>query len=181
MESISSKTGNYISQGANYDTAFEQFGLFDKNLGTTSSKVNKQIDVKFNTEDYRFSEKWLQLAGVRALRYFARSGTPTSYTEANYLNVRVYPNNTDPQAPSHGTLGMPKNIGSFTIPNGTSGFYEVTNNAMQDGDFVMVNVNGSANGISGLWVEKTAWNKFKAHFSGTSSGTPCTYLFIHSE
>lgn len=194
QEIDSSGNGDFTRAGTTHENVRDLAGDFQHygfQLGLSKHKVEGnwtrigQVDTQFNTvENYRFQSRWANVGGIRALRFDAMYSSSSSYSETDgeYMSVHVSPDgsNSNNNGIAHATIGLPKNTGEFQISANATGFVEVVNNYMQDGDAVSVNIKGTANGISNLWVEKTEWNKIKVHFNGSSASVvTCSYLFIH--
>lgn len=180
-----SGTGDFTRSGTDHENVREFSGIQRHKTKRDWTRIS-QIDTQFDSvENYRFQSRWANAGGIRALRFDAMYSASGSYSEVDgeYMSVYVSPGGSNPNnnGIAHATIGMPKNTGEFQIGTGASGYVDIVNNYMQDGDAVSVNVKGTANGVSNLWVEKLAWNKIRVHFSGTPTATiTCSYLFIHS-
>jgi len=155
-----------------------------KEINTILDEKDWIYDFGLGLEEYRLETRYSsppRKLNHYCMNKFGGSYSSTDATALFYLFEKSDTISNDGQGMA--TIGMPNNVGTFSIPSGTASSYQVipANKKIADKAVIMVNLCSAPSGITNWWVERNGFDRFTIHFTGTTSAiVKCSYFFIQS-
>ena len=163
-----------LFRDATTSTSRVLYGPLDKevNAGFNGS-LGKAKAIESDTQNFEEEIKYVVGGGKRKIERHVKSNGGSDV-------VSYYTEVSTSGTTRHGFVGLPKNTGTGVIPASTTGSYTHILSDVSDADTpVAVTITTTGHGISNVWVERTAFDRFTIYFSGTTTkDTTFSYMMI---